>query len=165
MRYSSIRKMDISNGEGCRVSVFTQGCDVQCKGCFNFALWDKTLGKEWTNETKELVFSLLEPDYIKGISWLGGEPSMWASEIVEINKEIKTRFPNKTIWLYSEHTLEWLQSKIYLAQLLNTIDVLVDGPFVEELKTTTIPFRGSKNQRILKNVNGSFETIPDTEFI
>ena len=157
--------MDISNGEGCRVSVFTQGCDVQCKGCFNFTLWDKTLGKEWTNETKELVFSLLEPDYIKGISWLGGEPSMWADEIAEINKEIKSRFPNKTIWLYSGHTLEWLQSKEDLAPLLNTIDVLVDGPFVEELKTTTIPFRGSKNQRILKNINGIFETIPDTEFI
>lgn len=165
MRYSSIRKMDISNGEGCRVSVFTQGCDVQCKGCFNFALWDKTLGKEWTNETKELVFSLLEPDYIKGISWLGGEPSMWAIEIAEINKEIKSRFPNKTIWLYSGHTLEWLQSNGDVAPLLNTIDVLVDGPFIEELKTTIIPFRGSKNQRILKNVNGSFETIPDTEFI
>ena len=157
--------MDISNGEGCRVSVFTQGCDVQCKGCFNFSLWDKTLGKEWTNETKELVFSLLEPDYIKGISWLGGEPSMWAIEIAEINKEIKSRFPNKTIWLYSGHTLEWLQSNEDVAPLLNTIDVLVDGPFIEELKTTTIPFRGSKNQRILKNVNGSFETIPDTEFI
>ena len=157
--------MDISNGEGCRVSVFTQGCDVQCKGCFNFALWDKTLGKEWTNETKELVFSLLEPDYIKGISWLGGEPSMWADEIVEINKEIKSLFPNKTIWLYSGHTLEWLQSNEDVAPLLNTIDVLVDGPFIEELKTTKIPFRGSKNQRILKNVNGSFETIPDTEFI
>ena len=157
--------MDISNGEGCRVSVFTQGCDVQCKGCFNFALWDKTLGKEWTNETKELVFSLLEPDYIKGISCLGGEPSMWAIEIAEINKEIKSCFPNKTIWLYSGHTLEWLQSNEDVAPLLNTIDVLVDGPFIEELKTTTIPFRGSKNQRILKNVNGSFETIPDTEFI
>ena len=165
MRYSSIRKMDISNGEGCRVSVFTQGCDVQCKGCFNFALWDKTLGKEWTNETKELVFSLLEPDYIKGISWLGGEPSMWASEIVEINKEIKARFPNKTIWLYSGHTLDWLKSKDDTKELLNTINVLVDGPFIEELKTTTIPFRGSKNQRILKKVENGFEIIPDEEFI
>ena len=84
---------------------------------------------------------------------------------MEINKEIKSRFPNKTIWLYSGHTLEWLQSNEDVAPLLNTIDVLVDGPFIEDLKTTTIPFRGSKNQRILKNVNGSFETIPDTEFI
>ena len=84
--------MDISNGEGCRVSIFTQGCNVQCKGCFNFQLWDKTKGKEWTEETKKLVFSLLEPDYILGISWLGGEPSMWADEITELNKEIREKF-------------------------------------------------------------------------
>jgi anaerobic ribonucleoside-triphosphate reductase activating protein len=161
MRYSVIRKMDISNGEGCRVSVFTQGCNVHCKGCFNYALWDKTKGKEWTEETEKLVFSLLEPDYILGISWLGGEPSMWADEVAEINKKIKEKFPNKTIWLYSGHVLEELQKKESTNKMLQTVDVLVDGPFIEEQKSTKIPFRGSTNQRILKRTDSGFELMEE----
>lgn len=156
--------MDVSNGEGCRVSVFTQGCDVHCQGCFNFALWDKKLGKEWTNETKNLLFKLLEPEYILGLSWLGGEPSLWAEEITILNKEIKEKFPNKTIWLYSGHTLEELQKSQVIKSLLDTVDVLVDGPFVEEEKTTTIPFRGSRNQRILEHINGEFVEVSDERY-
>ena len=157
--------MDISNGEGCRVSVFTQGCNVQCKGCFNFMLWDKTKGKEWTEETKKLVFSLLEPEYILGISWLGGETSMWADEITELNKEIREKYPNKTIWLYSGHTMESLMMNDSTKKLLDTVDVLVDGPFIEELKTCEIPFRGSRNQRILRKCGDSFIEASDSEFI
>lgn len=164
MRYNTIRKMDISNGEGCRVSVFTQGCDVHCEGCFNFRLWDSKLGKEWTEETEELLFKILEPDYIKGISWLGGEPSLWPEEITRLNKKIKERFPGKTIWLYSGHTLDYLKSKEKTSKLLETVDVLVDGPFIISQKTSSIPFRGSTNQRILKRTENGFEVIPDEVF-
>ena len=94
-----------------------------------------------------------------------GNPGPSWNAVKQINKEIKARFPNKTIWLYSGHTLDWLKSKDDTKELLNTINVLVDGPFIEELKTTTIPFRGSKNQRILKKVENGFEIIPDEEFI
>lgn len=160
-----MRKMDISNGEGCRVSVFTQGCDVMCKGCFNYALWDKNLGKEWTEETEKLLFELLDKDFIKGISWLGGEPSMWAEDIIAINGRIKEKFPDKTIWLYSGRTLEYLKEHELSHKLINTVDVLVDGPFVEELKTTKVPFRGSTNQRILRRKGyDQFEEADDKEF-
>lgn len=161
MRYNTIRKMDISNGEGCRVSVFTQGCNIGCKGCFNYKLWDKSKGKEWTEETEKLLFSLLEPDYILGISWLGGEPSIWSDEIMEINKKIKKMFPYKTIWLYSGHLLEELQVNPKTNELLETIDVLVDGPFIEERKTTSIPFRGSTNQRVLKRTEDGFKPMEE----
>lgn len=149
MRYNKIRKLDISNGDGCGVTIFTQGCNIRCKGCFNTELWDKSGGKEWTNETFNLVNSLLENPYIDHLTWLGGEPTMWASTITDLNRKFKSNHPNIKIWLYSGYTYEELQTKPNTKELLNTVDILVDGRFVEELKDIELKFRGSKNQRII----------------
>jgi anaerobic ribonucleoside-triphosphate reductase activating protein len=135
--------MDISDGPGIRVSVFTQGCNVRCEGCFNKETWDISKGKPWTDgETNELVH-LLDNPHVSGLTWLGGEPTIWAKEITEINKRIKSIYPDKTIWLYSGHLYEEIDK-----ELLSTIDVLVDGPFKSELKVSG-QFRGSSNQRII----------------
>ena len=149
MRYNKIRKLDISNGDGCGVTIFTQGCNIHCKGCFNTELWDKSGGKEWTNETFNLVNSLLENPYIDHLTWLGGEPTMWASTITDLNRKFKSSHPNIKIWLYSGYTYEELQTKSGTKVLLSTVDILVDGRFVEELKDIELKFRGSKNQRII----------------
>lgn len=149
MRYNKIRKLDISNGDGCGVTIFTQGCNIHCKGCFNTELWDKSGGKEWTNETFNLVNSLLENPYIDHLTWLGGEPTMWASTITDLNRKFKSSHPNIKIWLYSGYTYEELQTKSGTKELLSTVDILVDGRFVEELKDIELKFRGSKNQRII----------------
>lgn len=149
MRYNKIRKLDISNGDGCGVTIFTQGCNIRCKGCFNTELWDKSGGKEWTNETFNLVNSLLENPYIDHLTWLGGEPTMWTSTITDLNRKFKSNHPNIKIWLYSGYTYEELQTKPNTKELLNTVDILVDGRFVEELKDIELKFRGSKNQRII----------------
>lgn len=143
MKYYSIRKTDISNGDGVRVSVFTQGCNIHCKGCFSKHLWDATKGKEWTDSETKLLLDLLNDEYIRGLTWLGGEPSMWSSDIIKINKIIKNKYPNKTIWLYTGHNMNELPT-----ELLNTVDVVVDGPFIEELRDINLQFRGSSNQRI-----------------
>lgn len=143
MRYYSIRKTDISNGEGVRVSVFTQGCNIHCKGCFSKHLWDETKGKEWTDYETSILLDLLNNKYIRGLTWLGGEPSMWSSDIIKINKIIKDKYPNKTIWLYTGHNIKELSP-----ELLSTVDVVVDGPFIEELKNINLKFRGSSNQHI-----------------
>ena len=147
MRYNKIRKLDISNGDGCGVTIFTQGCNIHCKGCFNTELWDKSGGKEWTNETFNLVNSLLENPYIDHLTWLGGEPTMWASTITDLNRKFKSSHPNIKIWLYSGYTYEELQTKSGTKELLSTVDILVDGRFVEELKDIELKFRGSKNQK------------------
>ena len=135
--------MDISNGPGIRISVFTQGCNIYCKGCFNHKLWDKTQGKEWTDKETSLLLELLNNEHIEGITWLGGEPSMWTEDIININKLIKAKYPTKNIWLYTGHKVTDLSK-----ELLKTLDVVVDGPFIEELKDINLIFRGSSNQKI-----------------
>lgn len=146
MRYSQIRSMDISNGPGCRVSIFFQGCHIHCKGCFNSELWDFKGGKEFTKETKELLFNLLRKPYISGLSILGGEPTDSMEDLIELCFEVKKEFPNKTIWLYSGRTLKEINK--LNPEILYNVDVLVDGKFREDLKDSSIAFRGSANQKI-----------------
>jgi anaerobic ribonucleoside-triphosphate reductase activating protein len=153
MRYNKIRKLDISNGDGCGVTIFTQGCPIHCQGCFNQDLWDENGGKEWTSETFKLVEELLANPYIDHLTWLGGEPTIYAEAIADINRHLKDKFPNLVIWLYSGYTYHHLTSKLNTKDLLTTIDILVDGPFVQDLQDINLKFRGSSNQNIIHLTN------------
>ena len=113
MKYAEIRSMDISNGEGIGISIFVQGCPIHCKNCFNKETWDFNGGYEWNQEAKDKLFSLLNRSYIRRISILGGEPLCKENckDVLELVKEIKTRQPNKKIWVYSGYTLEQLRQR------------------------------------------------------
>ena len=148
MRYAKIRKMDISNGPGVRVSIFFQGCSFHCKGCFNSETWDFLGGLEFGQEQIDTVLSLAGQDHITGLSILGGEP-MHPKNIdgtTTLAKAFKEKYPNKTIWAWTGYLFdEYLKDK----EIVNYIDVLVDGQFVEEKKNPTLKWRGSSNQRVI----------------
>ena len=148
MRYNLIRKMDISNGPGVRVSVFMQGCSFHCKNCFNPETWNFEGGKEFTDDTINQVLELSNKDQIKGLSILGGEP-MHPKNIVgttKLAKEFKEKYPNKNIWVWSGFRFDQdLKDK----EVLKYIDVLVDGQYKDELHDFTLKWKGSSNQRVI----------------
>lgn len=149
MNYSAITNCDVNNGPGVRVSLFLQGCRIRCKGCFNSELWNFGGGKEfrWSAEGAQLL-ELLAPEQIAGLSILGGEPlDQNPAELKILINKIKRHFPNKTIWVYTGHTWEELNESQKTA--IEKADVLVDGPFIEELKDASLAYRGSSNQRII----------------
>lgn len=163
MRYNKIRKMDIANGVGVRVSIFMQGCTFNCKNCFNPETHDFNGGQEFTDETIAHVLKLGEPEHIVGLSILGGEPlhprNIEGTE--KLAKAWKEKFPDKTIWVWSGFLFENLKDK----SVIKYIDVLVDGQFVDEKKDYRLKFRGSSNQRVI-DVQPSLKenkivTIPD----
>lgn len=165
MRYSQIRSIDVSNGEGIGIALFTQGCHIHCKGCFNTIAWDFNSGKEWNVEVKDRFFQLINRPYIKRISILGGEPLSDENliDLVDLLKDIRCKFPDKKIWLYSGYKFEAIlhpditdefnlkrDKNIYLRQkIVHYCDVLVDGRYIEEEKDMTLAFRGSRNQRVI----------------
>ena len=169
MRFADIDKCECNNGSDIGVSLFVQGCHFHCKNCFNSETWDFNGGKEYTEQTKETILKLLEPEYIKRFSILGGEPLEGCNwlDLADLLVDIKIQYPNIKIWLYTGYEYEWLEFESitltsehrYLLQIiLNNIDVLVDGQFQEDKKDLTYPFAGSTNQRIWrKNNNGEFE--------
>ena len=148
MRYNLIRKMDISNGPGVRVSVFMQGCSFHCKNCFNPETWDFEGGKEFTDETIEKVLELCSKEHVKGLSILGGEP-MHPKNIdatTKLAKAFKEKYPNKNLWIWSGFEFDKdLKGK----EVLNYIDVLIDGVYKDELHDPTLKWRGSSNQRVI----------------
>ena len=148
MRYNKIRKMDISDGPGVRVSIFMQGCDFNCKNCFNQETHDFNGGKEFTDETIEMVLDLCKEDYVEGLSILGGEP-MNPTNIggtTKLAKAFKERYPNKNLWAWTGYTYEnYLKDK----PILNYLDVVVDGQYKDELHDPTLDWRGSSNQRVI----------------
>lgn len=148
MRYNVVRKMDISNGPGVRVSVFMQGCEFHCKNCFNPETWDFEGGKEFNNETIDDVLNLCSQSYIKGLSILGGEPlhPKNIEATTKLAKAFKDKYPNKNIWVWSGFKFdEDLKDK----EVLNYIDVLVDGRYSDELHDPTLKWKGSSNQRVI----------------
>lgn len=155
MRYNKIRKMDIADGPGVRVSVFFQGCAFYCKNCFNPETWDFKGGKEFTDETIEEILNLCDKEFISGLSLLGGEP-MHPTNIegsTKLAKKFKERFPNKTIWTWTGFLFdEDLADK----EIAKYLDVVVDGQFVDELRNPNLKWKGSKNQRVI-DVKKSFE--------
>lgn len=154
MNYANIYRADIANGIGFRVSLFVSGCARNCKGCFNKEAQDPTFGKPFDDKAKQKIFNELEHDWCRGLSLLGGEPLSKLSDnrktVIAFAKEVKDKFPNKDIAIWSGYTLEEIQADDTMKDILKYVDVLVDGPFIEEQKDLSIPFRGSMNQRILK---------------
>lgn len=154
MNYASIIKADIANGEGFRVSLFVSGCARNCHGCFNKDAQSADFGKLFDDKAKKKIFKELQNEWCKGLSLLGGEPLSKLSDnrktVIEFAKEVKEKFPTKDIWIWSGYTLEEIQADKSMKDILKYVDVLVDGPFIEEQKDLSIPFRGSRNQRILK---------------
>lgn len=163
MNYAAIRNFDIANGEGVRVSLFVSGCTHHCKGCFNPDQWDFTYGKPFTSETEAEIMELLANPYITGLSLLGGEPMEPANQAAlrPFLERFRLHFgATKTLWIYTGCILErdlLAPSRWRTADtdpILKMTDVLVDGPFVEELKDISLRFRGSSNQRILTLKDG-----------
>lgn len=153
MYYGKINKTDIANGPGVRVSLFVSGCDLRCKGCFNPETWNFKYGNPLTADAIDEILDALAPDYISGLTVLGGEPLHKDNynEVKYICSLAKKYYPNKTVWLYTGKTFE----SVGYWSIFNYVDVLVDGPFVEAEKDITLKFRGSRNQRII-DVQESF---------
>ncbi len=158
MNYAEIKTTDIANGEGVRVSLFVSGCTHHCKNCFNSIAWDFDYGKPFTQETQDMIIRALAPDYIAGLSLLGGEPFEPQNQIglLPFIERVKRELPKKTIWCYTGYTFrcdgalnEERANCEATKKLMSYIDVLVDGRFVEELKDIRLKFRGSSNQRII----------------
>ena len=156
MNYGEIKKYDIANGEGVRVSLFVSGCTHRCKGCFNSETWDFNYGKPYTKETEEEIIDMLRPYYINGLSLLGGEPMEPENQrvLTGLLRRIRAEMPEKDIWCYSGYTFEELTEDSRARcectdEMLSYIDVLVDGQFIEEKKNISLAFRGSENQRII----------------
>ena len=151
MRYNKIRKMDISNGEGVRVSLFVQGCSFHCKNCFNQETWDFNGGKEFTTAEIQKIIELANKDYIAGLSVLGGEPlhNNNVDEVFHIVATFKEKFPNKDIWLWTGFKFEDAIKDSKRKFILRNVDVLIDGQFEEDKKDLTLKWRGSSNQRVI----------------
>jgi len=158
MNYGNIKNLDIANGEGIRVSLFVSGCTHHCKNCFNPETWDFNYGKPFTSETEEEILKMLEPDYIAGITLLGGEPFDPHNQpaLLELVKKVRAKFGDKkNIWSFTGYIYDKDLIKGGRAyceatdELLAHLDVLIDGPFIESLKNLTLKFRGSSNQRVI----------------
>lgn len=148
MRYNKVRKMDISNGPGVRVSIFMQGCTFYCKNCFNPETHDFMGGEEFTEDTIDQVLKLCENANVEGLSILGGEPMhpMNIEGTTELAKKFKEKFPNKNLWVWTGFLFDRdLQNK----EVLKYIDVLVDGQYVDELRDPRLKYNGSSNQRVI----------------
>lgn len=162
MFYGNIKKFDVADGLGVRVSLFVSGCRNCCPGCFNEATWNFSYGKEFTQETENEILNALKPDFIKGFSLLGGEPFEEENQeiLAPFLEKIKKEFPLKDIWCWTGYIFEKDLQKNgrkytkFTDRMLNCIDILVDGPFILSQKNLMLEFRGSENQRILHLKDG-----------
>jgi anaerobic ribonucleoside-triphosphate reductase activating protein len=147
MRYNTIRQLDIANGPGCRVALFVQGCEFNCPGCFNGVAKDFDGGKEFTDQTMELLLELAKPEHISGISVLGGEPlhPRNREEVLKLTREFKKKYSDKTVWLWTGYLIE----EVFEDLIDSGIDVVVDGRFIEAQKDLRLKYRGSVNQRVI----------------
>lgn len=163
MNYADYYDCDICNGKSVGMSLFVSGCPIHCKGCFNPETWDFNYGKKWTQEIENKFIDLVGRSYIKRVSFLGGSPLCDENvvQVSEIIKKIKSKYPEKKIWVYTGYTWESINNQVATDDLdttiihdarneiLNNIDVLVDGNYDYTQKDITIAFRGSRNQRII----------------
>ncbi len=163
MYYGNIKKRDIANGVGVRVTLFVSGCTHHCKNCFNPETWDFEYGQPYTEKTEEEILSLLAPSYINGLTLLGGEPFEVQNQrvLVGLIRRVRKRFPDKSIWCYTGYTFEELISDSRARcevtdEMLSMLDVLVDGEYIDEKRNISLSFRGSENQRII-DVKASLE--------
>lgn len=157
MNYATIKKCDVANGPGVRVSIFVSGCNHHCKGCFNSEAWDFNYGNKFTEKEENEVMDALKPDYIKGLSLLGGEPLELKNQegLLPVVKKAKELYPDKPIWCYTGFLFDkqilngMARTNETTNELLKYIDYVVDGKFEEENKNPSLKFRGSSNQRII----------------
>lgn len=154
MNYAEIKNCDIANGPGVRVSLFVSGCTHHCPGCFNEVAWDFQYGEPFTEEVMDRIVEMLRPNYIRGLTLLGGEPFEPENQagVVALLRKIKKELPQKTIWAFSGYLFDRdiLSGRLGdTREYLSYLDVLVDGPFVEAKKNLSLRFRGSENQRII----------------
>lgn len=167
MRYAKIDKYEVVNGQFGGISLYVQGCQWRCHNCFNPETWDFNGGKEWTEEIKNEFLKLIDRPYIKRVSLLGGSPlaDKNLDDVLSLVMEIKDKFPNKTLWVYSGYEWEdiWSDSKIVIDDYTNKVyedykkrqkiisycNVMVDGRYIEELKDISLHWRGSSNQRVI----------------
>ena len=158
MNYANIKYYDIANGPGVRTSVFVSGCRHHCPGCFNAVAWDFAYGQPFDKTVRNEIFASCQPDYIAGLSLLGGEPFEPENqrELLPFVRNFKALYPAKTVWCYSGYTWEQLTGKEpslarceVTDELLQLLDVLVDGPFVESRKSLELKWCGSSNQRLI----------------
>lgn len=175
MHYSTIKDCDIANGIGVRITLFVSGCTNHCKNCFQPQTWDFDFGEPFTEETKEKLLQMLKPDYINGLTLLGGEPMEPQNQraLVPFLKRVREAYPNKNIWCFTGFTYEILKTDgshprcEVTDEMLSLIDVLVDGRYVDELKDLTLQFRGSSNQRLIDMVktreNGEVTLLPNND--
>lgn len=149
MKYSQIRTIDISDGPGVRVGLYTQGCPFHCKGCWNQDTWDFDDGKLLDKSAKKAILDSVSKEFVSGLSILGGEPLVKNNldELKELVSSIKSKYPEKTVWVWSGFLFEDLDND--QLEFINMCDVLVDGQFVEELKDLNLEYRGSSNQRVI----------------
>ncbi len=157
MNYANIKYCDIADGEGVRTTVFVSGCSHHCKNCFQPETWSFSYGQEFTPEVQAKVLASLDGPFVDGLTFLGGEPMEPENQqgLLELACAAKAAHPEKTIWCYTGDVYEDLANPesprhtVATKELLGLIDVLVDGPFVEEQKDITLRFRGSSNQRVI----------------
>ncbi|MBO7341822.1 MAG: anaerobic ribonucleoside-triphosphate reductase activating protein [Clostridia bacterium] len=164
MNFATIKKRDIANGPGVRVSLFVSGCTHRCEGCFNEVAWDFGYGEPFTDAVQDELLEALAPDYVAGLSLLGGEPFEPENQraLLPFLKKVRERYPKKTVWCYSGYTLEQLTGESRARcevtdEMLAMLDVLVDGRFVLAKKNIRLRFRGSENQRLI-DMNKTRET-------
>ena len=149
MKYAQIREIDITNGNGIGVALFTQGCPYHCKNCFNPETWDFNKGMVWTKETENKIIELLKPEYITRLTILGGEPLIERNiePLTTLLKRVKGIYPDKQVWLYTGGDFEVLEG-LY-EEIFQYIDILIDGRYVDDLRDYKLKWRGSSNQRII----------------
>lgn len=165
MNYADIKRCDVANGEGVRVSLFVSGCTHHCKECFNKEAWDFDYGKPFTDQEIELILEYLKPDYVAGLSLLGGEPMEPSNQegLLPLLRRVHELYPEKNVWCYSGYLFDrdiverMSKESEITRELLSYIDILVDGEFIQEQKNLKVNFRGSDNQRII-DVKKSLET-------
>ena len=152
MNYSAIKPCDIANGTGVRVSLFVSGCRRHCPGCFNASAWGFGAGEPFTGETEERILRLLAPDFISGLSVLGGEPFEPENRdvLAPFLERVRRAFPTKDVWCWTGFTLEELEADAECRRMLGCIDVLVDGPFIQAERDISLDWRGSRNQRVIR---------------
>ena len=155
MNYATIKKQDMLNGDGIRVSFWVSGCELHCYNCQNPEAWDKNFGQPYTEEVEKELFEALKKDYISGITFLGGQPleNYNIETVTQISKKIKEQLPQKTQWLYTGY--HW--NDIKDLEIIKYLDVVIDGPYIEELRDISLKWRGSSNQRVI-DVKKTLET-------
>lgn len=152
MRLAGLKYPDVSNGPGCRVSVFVSGCRLKCPGCFNSEAQDFQYGEEFTEEHIEDILEKLDYNWVSGLSLLGGDPMEPENQetVLKIILEAKKRQPNKSIWMWTGRKIGQVPFTEYTEDILRNLDIVIDGPFIESLKDLGLEYRGSSNQRILE---------------